>query len=392
MTNKDYSEKDKKNYLQTFKRYPITMDYGKGSRVWDVEGKEYIDALAGIAVNVVGHDHPVLVKQIQEQVTKLIHISNFYLSKPQVELSEKLIGLSGLDRVFFANSGAESIEGAIKIARKYAHSIGRGGDIISFEGAFHGRTMATLAATGKKQMQEGFEPIPAGFKQVPFNDDKAVHKAINKETAAIIIEPIQGEGGINVVDSSFLKDLRHLCNEHDIVLIIDEVQSGIGRTGKMFAYEHFGVTPDVMTLAKGLGGGVPIGAILSNEKVSSAINYGDHGTTFGGNPLACSAALAVLEIIKNENLLQKAADNEKWLKKKIIELNLPGFKEVRGKGLMIGVEFDFETKDLVARMLEKGVIANATAGNVLRFVPPLNSSDEEVEKVIDVMVESIEER
>ncbi len=377
--------------MQTFKRYPIALDYGKGSRVWDVEGREYIDALAGIAVNVVGHNHPVLVKQLQEQVKKLMHISNFYVSKPQVELSEKLIDISGLDRVFFTNSGAEAVEGAIKIARKYSHSIGRGGEVISFEGAFHGRTLATLAATGKKKMQEGFEPIPSGFRQVPFNDTTALKSAISIETAAMIIEPIQGEGGINIVDDGFFKELRNTCNDHDIVLIVDEVQSGIGRTGKMFAHEHFGIKPDVMTLAKALGGGVPIGAVLSNEKVSSAMNYGDHGTTFGGNPLACSASLAVLEIMEKENLVQKAGEKGEWVKSKIRELNPPGFKQVRGMGLMIGVEFDFETQDLVAKMLEKGVLANATAGNVLRFVPALNISIEELEKVIEVMVESIEE-
>ncbi len=391
MTNNKYIEIDKKNYLQTFGRYPITLDYGKGSRVWDVEGKEYVDALAGIAVNAVGHNHPVLVKQLQEQVTKLMHISNFYLSKPQAELSKKLVDLSGLDRVFFSNSGAESVEGAIKIARKYAHSIGRGGEIISFTGSFHGRTMATIAATGNKQMQEGFEPIPAGFKQVPFNDIKAAKSAVSKETAAFIIEPIQGEGGINSIDIEFIKELRNLCDEHNIVLIFDEIQTGIGRTGKMFAHEYLGIKPDIMTLAKALGGGVPIGAILSNEKVSSAINFGDHGTTFGGNPLACSAALAVLKIIESENLLEQAKEKGQWLKNRINELNLPGLKEIRGKGLMIGVEFDFETKPLVEKMLEKGVLANATAGSVLRIVPALNITTDDLEKVIDVLIESLKE-
>lgn len=391
MTNQEYTEKDKQNYLQAFNRYPVTLDHGSGSRVWDVEGKEYIDVLAGIAVNVVGHNHPVLVKRIQDQATKLLHISNFYLSRPQVELSEKLTDLSGLDRVFFTNSGAESVEGAIKIARKYAHSIGRGGEVISFEGAFHGRTLATLAATGKKKMQEGFEPIPDGFRQVPFNDIDAVMENISKDTAAIIIEPIQGEGGINIAEERFLKELRKICDDANIVLIVDEVQSGIGRTGKMFACEHYGIMPDIITLAKALGGGVPVGAVLSREKVSTAIKYGDHGTTFGGNPLVCSASLAILEIIEDENLLQEAAEKEVWIKEKINGMNIRGLKQIRGKGLMIGMEFTFETKDLVARMLEKGVLANSTAGNVLRLVPPLNIGKEELEKVIEVMVESIEE-
>lgn len=391
MTNKEYSDIDKKNYLQTFGRYPITLDYGKGSHVWDVEGKEYIDALAGIAVNTVGHNHPFLVKQLKEQVTKLIHISNFYLSKPQTELSEKLVNLSGLDRVFMTNSGAESVEGAIKIARKYAHSIGRGGEIISFTNAFHGRTLATIAATGKKQMQNGFEPIPTGFKQIPFNDIEAAKNAVSKETAAFIIEPIQGEGGINSVDETFIKELRSLCDEENIVLIFDEIQTGIGRTGKLFAHEHFGVKPDIMTLAKALGGGVPIGAILSNEKVSSAINFGDHGTTFGGNPLACSAALAVLKIIESEDLLVQAKEKGQWLKDSIAALNLKSIKEIRGEGLMIGVEFDFETKPLVQKMMENGVLANATAVNVLRFVPALNITTSDLKKVIEVLIKSLKE-
>jgi acetylornithine/N-succinyldiaminopimelate aminotransferase len=390
-SNKYYTELDKQYYLQTFKRYPITLERGNGSHVWDVEGKEYIDALGGIAVNSIGHNHPALVKAIQDQATKLIHISNFYLSVPQVELSKKLVELSGLDRVFFSNSGAESVEGAIKIARKYAHSIGRGGEIISFEGSFHGRTLATIAATGKKQMQKGFEPIPKGFKQVPFNNIEAAKNAVSKETAAFIIEPIQGEGGINIADASFLKELRNFCNQQNIVLIFDEIQCGIGRTGKMFANEHFDIKPDIMTLAKALGGGMPIGAILSNEKVSSAIEFGDHGTTFGGNPLACAASLACLKVIETEKLLNQAEEKENWLKDKIKKLNNPNIKEIRGKGLMIGIEFNFETKPLAAKMLENGVLANATADNVLRLVPPLNISISDLEEIIVVLKKSLTE-
>jgi len=389
-TNSSLSDLDKKQYLQTFSRYPITLEKGEGSHVWDVEGNEYIDVLGGIAVNALGHNHPKLVQAIQEQAGKLLHISNFYLSVPQAMLSKKLIALSGLDRVFFTNSGAESVEGAIKISRKYAHSIGRGGEIISFDGSFHGRTLATIA-TGKVKMQKGFEPIPLGFKKVPFNDLDAVKQAVSKETAAILIEPIQGEGGINVADASFLKDLRTYCNEQNIVLIFDEIQCGVGRTGKMFAKDHDGVQPDIMTLAKALGGGVPIGAILSNEKVSSAMEFGDHGTTFGGNPLVCAASLAVLETIESENLLEESAKKGQWLRMEIEKLNIPNIKEIRGKGLMLGIEFDFETKPLVAKMLEKGVLANATANNVLRLVPPLNIPTTDLKKVVEVIYESIRE-
>ena len=389
-SNQAFIERDKKSYLQTFKRYPITLERGLGAHVWDVEGNEYIDALGGIAVNSVGHAHPHVSRAITEQAEKLIHISNFYLSKPQLLLSEKLKALSGLDRVFLTNSGAESVEGAIKIARKYAHSKGRGGNVISFQGSFHGRTLATIA-TGKKQMQQGFEPIPEGFLQVPLNDMKALMSVVDDQTAAIIIEPIQGEGGINVADEAFLKAVRNLCTKEDIVLIFDEIQCGIGRTGTFFAKEQFEVQPDIMTLAKALGGGVPVGAVLSNEKVSSAMDFGDHGTTFGGNPLVSAAALATLEVIENESLLTQAKEKGRWLVQQLEGWNEPSIKEIRGKGLMIGIEFDFETKPLVQKMLEKGVLANATAGNVLRLVPPLNISHEDLDKVLNVLKESIQE-
>ncbi len=382
--NKQFQDLDKKYYLQTFKRYPLTLARAAGSLVWDVEGNEYIDMMGGVAVNSVGHCHPEVVKAIREQAEKLIHISNFYLSEPQVGLSAKLVSISGLDRVFFTNSGAESVEGAIKIARKYSHSIGKGGSIISFENSFHGRTLATIAA-GKKEMQKGFEPIPQGFVQVPFNDMEAVINAAGRETAAIIIEPIQGEGGVNIADHKFLKDLRAFCDDLDITLIFDEIQCGMGRTGKMFACEHFGVQPDIMALAKALGGGFPVGAVLSNDKVSSAIAFGDHGTTFGGNPLACAAALASINVIESQNLLQQAEEKGSWIKSHILAFNNPDIKEVRGKGLMMGVEFNFETRELVGKMLENGVLANATAGNVLRLLPALNISYAELEKVMQVL-------
>ncbi|MCB0705522.1 MAG: aspartate aminotransferase family protein [Saprospiraceae bacterium] len=389
-SNSTLWELDKAQYLQTFVRFPITMVKGEGSHVWDVEGKEYIDALAGIAVNVLGHNHPTLVGAIRKQAGKLLQISNFYLSVPQAMLSKKLIALSGLDRIFFTNSGAESVEGAMKIARKYAHSIGRGGEIISFDKSFHGRTLATIA-TGKIKIQKGFEPIPAGFKSVPFNDLDAVKRATSTETAAILIEPIQGEGGINVASASFLKDLRAFCTKENIVLIFDEIQCGIGRTGKMFAKDHFDVQPDIMALAKGLGGGVPVGAILSSEKVSSAMEYGDHGSTFGGNPLVCAASLAVLEVIEAENLLEGVVQKEKWFRNEIKNLKIPHLKEIRGKGLMLGIVFDFETKPLVAKMLEKGVLANATANNVLRLVPALNIPLTDLKKVVEAIQESYNE-
>lgn len=388
----NYQELDKTYYLPTFKRFPLTLVKGEGSKVWDDKGKEYIDAMAGIAVNSLGHSHPRIVKAIQEQAATLIHISNFYISKPQVLLAEKLSKLAGLERVFFANSGAEANEGAIKLARKYAHEHNRGGDIISFSGCFHGRTMATIA-TGKESMQKGFEPIPEGFKQLPFNDIKAVKKHINNNTAAIIVEPVQGEGGIHVADKAFIKQLRQMADEHNIVLIFDEIQCGVGRTGTWFAKEHFDVQPDILTSAKALGGGVPVSAILVSEKVSKAIDYGDHGTTFGGNPLATAAAFEALKVIEEEHLGHEATEKGQWLKDKIMEKEPEkyGIKEVRGLGLMIGVVLNFEAKPIVEKMMEHGVLANATAGNVLRLVPPLNISYQELQQALDAMYQSLEE-
>ena len=387
--NVDYQKIDEQHYLPTYKRFPLTITHGKGSRVWDSNGKEYIDALAGIAVNSLGHSHPKVVDAIKNQAEKLIHISNFYLTEPQALLSQKLAELSGLPRVFFGNSGAEANEGAIKIARKYAHKHGRGGEIISFEGCFHGRTLATIA-TGKRSMQEGFEPIPGGFKSAPFNDIETLKMMISEETAAIIIEPIQGEGGINVVDKEFMNELRKLCDENNIVLIFDEIQCGIGRTGYFFAKDYFGVQPDILTSAKALGSGVPISAILTTEKISEVIKPGDHGTTFGGNALATAASMAAIEAIESENLANDAAEKGCWIMQQVKERGAEsiGIKEIRGLGLMIGFEFDREAKPIVEEMMANGVLANATAGNVLRIVPPLNISYEDLEIVIDVMFKS----
>lgn len=392
-STKELHEIDAKYYLPTFKRYPLAFKKGKGSRLWDMEGIEYIDALAGIAVNNVGHSHPKVVQAICNQSANLIHISNFYLSEAQMNLAKTLAELSGLQRVFFGNSGAEAAEGAIKIARKYAYKNGRGGTIITMKNAFHGRTMATVAATGKKAMMKGFDPIPNGFCNVPFNDISILREKVNKDTAAIMLEPIQGEGGINPADKEFLKDLRKFCNEKNIVLIFDEIQCGMGRTGKMFAHEHFDVKPDVMTLAKALGGGVPIGAVLASEKVGSSIDWGDHGTTFGGNPLVCAAALATLQVIKEENLLEEATRKGEWLKSKIenIKKDYPEIVEVRGLGLMIGIELNIDSKPIVNKMMKHRVLANATAGNVIRLVPPLNISEEDLESVLKVLLKSIEE-
>lgn len=393
MTNHDLYTKDKENYLPTFNRFPIAFIKGKGSRMWDADGKEYVDLLAGIAVNNVGHCHPKVVSAIQKQAADLMHISNFFVSPQQVALSELLVKISSLDRVFLTNSGAESVEGAIKIARRYAHKHGKGGKIISMENSFHGRTLATIA-TGQKKYQNGFGPIPAGFAQVPFNDLSAVEAAIDEDTAAVIVEPIQGEGGVIPAEKSYLEGLRELCDQKGILLIFDEIQCGIGRTGHWFAKDYYGVQPDIMTLAKGLGGGMPIGAFLCNEKVAEAIRYGDHGTTFGGNPLAAASAIATIETIAEEHLCKKATATGEWLKGELKHLIAQSSEliSVRGVGLMIGVELKSPGAPLVKRLLEEGIIANVTAGNILRLVPALNIHQEELQiflnKLEEILVET----
>lgn len=386
--NEHYSKLDQKYYLPTFKRFPIALERGEGCYVWDVDGKRYLDTLAGIAVNALGHCHPAIVETIQDQAHTLLHVSNFFVNKPQVALSEKLTRLSGLDHVFMTNSGAESLEGAFKIARKYAHSVGRGGNIISFENSFHGRTLATIAS-GKKKYQQGFGPMPSGFSQATFNNLESVKALVTNETAAIVIEPIQGEGGINMADKQFLKDLRTYCTDNKIVLIFDEVQSGIGRTGHWFAKDYFGVQPDIMTLAKGLGGGVPIGAILTRKEISGAIDFGDHGTTFGGNPLVCAVALTTINVIEEQGILKKVQETSAWLKKELEQIESDHIVEIRGAGLMLGVEFDFEIKPIILDMLEHGVIANVTAENVLRIVPPLIITQEELTEYLTVLQRSL---
>lgn len=387
--NQTLSLKDQKNYVQVFKRYPLAFEKGEGIFLHDVEGKKYLDALAGIAVNNLGYNHPTLINAIKNQADKLLHISNFFVTEPQVQLAQKLVKLSGLDRVFFTNSGAESVEGAIKAARKYGHAHGKTGTILSVTGNFHGRTLATIAA-GKRKMQVGFDPMPSGFHQIPFNDITAFEQAMDiYQPAAIMMEPIQGEGGINMVDTDYIKSVRNICNEHDTLLILDEIQCGVGRTGTMFYHEQLGIKPDIMTLAKGLGGGVPIGAFLLSEKVNDAMDFGDHGTTFGGNPLACAAGLAILEVIGDDRLLREVTEKGEYFKSLIIDQKHPLIKDIRGVGLMIGVELTIPSKKIVQHMLDNGVIANATAETVVRIVPPLIISKDELKQVHDALMNAL---
>lgn len=383
---------DQQVHFELYKRYPITLEKGSGARVWDTEGREYIDALAGIAVNNIGHCHPRLVKAISEQAGKLMHISNFYTSVPQVELAKKLVKLTGLDRAFFCNSGAEAMEGAIKSARKYGHVHGKSGYIITMEGCFHGRTFGAISA-GKKKYQEGFEPMLPGFKHVPFNNLEALNDAIDDQTIGIMLETVQGEGGIVPAQAEYLKAVRKLCDARNILLILDEVQCGIARTGKLLAYEHYGIVPDIVALAKGLGGGFPIGAVVAKEKVSKALDYGQHGTTFGGNPLATRAALETLEIISDENLVNKAARDGAWFMEELRNWakTEEAVTEVRGLGLMIGVELAFPGAGVVERMMHKGILTNCASGNVMRLVPPITISRVELTAILVALREAVAE-
>ncbi len=380
-----------KHHFNMYRRFPLTLIKGEGCRVWDDEGKEYIDALAGIAVNSVGHSHPNVVRAISEQANKLIHISNIYHNVPQSSLAKLLTQLSGLDRVYFTNSGLEANEGALKLARKYGDQQGKKGPVISFENCFHGRSIGTIAM-GKENYQKGFGPMPEGFMQLPYNDVEALGR-IDDDAIAVFVEVIQGEGGIVPGNQEFLEKLGEVCRKKDILLVIDEIQTGIGRTGKMFAFEYYSLKPDILTLAKGLGGGVPIGAVLATEKVASMFQPGDHGTTFGGNPLACAAALATITTIMEEHLTEAAIEQGNYLRNALNMLasEVDEIKEVRGIGLMWGVEFIFPCREIALKMMERGVLVSCTNNTVIRIVPPLTISREELDSVIGALAGAVEE-
>ncbi len=388
-----FQELDKKYHFNNYGRYPITLSHGKGSRLWDIEGKEYIDGLSGIAVCSLGHSHPKIVDAITAQANKLMHVSNFFVTQPLAEVSKLICELSGMDKVFFCNSGAEATEGAVKVARKYNNMNGRKScDIISMENSFHGRTIATIAM-GKKKYQEGFEPMPSGFLKANLNDIEDLKSKITPNTGAIIIETIQGEGGIFVADLEYLKQVRQLCDEHNILLIADEVQCGISRTGYFYAYQEYGIQPDIVCSAKGIAAGFPMGAVLATDKVAACIEPGNHGTTFGGNPLACAVSLATLDIVGKQDFLDSVKEKGEYFKNKLEEnlKQFPIFQGIRGNGLMIGVQMSIPTRPIVLKMLEKGAIVNATADTVIRIVPPLIIEKEEIEKIIEILVESIKE-
>jgi acetylornithine/N-succinyldiaminopimelate aminotransferase len=383
--------------MDTYARYPLALARGQGTRVYDVEGREYLDFIAGIAVNVLGHCHPKVTLALQQQANRLIHTSNLFYTEPQVRLAQALVTRSFAGKVFFCNSGAEANEAAIKLARRWAHEKDGAGryEIVSMLNSFHGRTLATLTATGQEKVQKGFEPLPEGFRYVPFNDAEALSQAVTAKTAAVLLEIVQGEGGVQVVTPAFLKACREISRERGALLILDEVQTGIGRTGRLFAYEHFGVTPDVMTLAKGLGGGVPIGACLATDDVAKVFTPGSHASTFGGNPLVCAAALAVLEaILEDQDLLSQCTRLGEYFMKGLQELQgrCPAVTAVRGLGLLIGVEVTVDARELVHDLRKRGILANATSERVLRFAPPLIVTHAEIDRVVTTLGDVIEAR
>ncbi len=370
--------------MPNYPRKPVVLVRGKGSRIWDSEGKEYLDFFPGWGVNGLGHCHPRVVEAIKDQAEKLLHVANDYYNEVQGRLAELLSTRSFGGQCFFCNSGAEANEAAIKLARiatvpgKFA--------VITTRNSFHGRTLTTVAATGQEKYQRGFEPLPPGFSHVPFNDLEAVRAAIAPGTCAVMVEPIQGEGGINVASEEYLAGLRQLCNEKGLILILDEVQTGMGRTGRLFAYQHYGIEPDIMTLAKMLGGGVAIGAAVARREIASNLVPGTHASTFGGNPLAARAAIATIEAIEAENLLENAERMGKLITEKLNALarRYGGIREVRGKGVMIGAEMEFPATDLVLECMKRGLLVNCTHDTVVRFLPALTVTEQEVNEALKI--------
>ena len=389
MNNQRILKLTEKYVARTYARFPVALVRGKGTRVWDANGKEYLDFVAGIAVVSLGHSHPAVVRAIERQARKLIHVSNLYHIAPQSELARELCRHSFANRVFFCNSGAEANEAAIKLARRYGgERLGGKYEVLSVHNSFHGRTLATLTATGQEKVRAGYDPLPPGFRQVPFNDLRSMEEAIDERTtAAILVEPIQGEGGVVIPDKDYLQGLRELCDRKNILLIFDEVQVGMGRTGKLFAYEHYGVEPDIMTLAKALGGGLPLGAMLAREEVARSFGPGTHASTFGGNPLACSVGLAVLKTLLQGGVLKNCVKMGKFLFHGLQELQrrFPIIREVRGKGLIIGMELEREGSKIVDDCLREGLLINCTAHKVLRFIPPLTIGKKDIEMGLAIL-------
>jgi acetylornithine/N-succinyldiaminopimelate aminotransferase len=394
--DKKLIDESAKYLMNTYNRQPVVLRKGRGVKVWDTEGQEYTDFTGGIAVNCLGHCHRKVVIALQKQAQRLLHVSNLYHIEPQIKLAKLLVQNSCADKVFFCNSGTEAVEGAIKLARKYAkdHVSPERYEIISAYGSFHGRTLAALSATGQERLQKGFEPLVPGFKHVSFNDADAIRKAITKQTCAVLLEPIQGEGGIRMPSKDYLSTVREICYDHKLLLILDEIQTGMGRTGKLFAYEHFNIEPDIVTLAKGLGGGVAIGALLAKNHVAQSFHQGTHASTFGGNPLACSAALATMETLLEDNfLLDNCVHLGTYFMERLEKLkkDFPSLIiEARGLGLMLGLELIKAGAGIVEACAYRGILINCTGGNVLRFTPPLIITEKDIDRLIEILEDVFE--
>jgi len=386
---KELIEDEGQYLIQTYKQPEMVLDRGEGTKVWDIEGKMYYDFIGGIAVNSLGYCHPRIVEAIHKQSEKLIHCSNLFYHAPQILLARELVNHSCGDRVFFSNSGAEANEAAIKLAVKYFKEQDKEKfKIIYMKDSFHGRTIATLAATGKYKYQKDYLSLLPAFKQAIFNDLDSIRDAYDEKVAAVLVEPVQGEGGVNIATVEFMEGLREFCDSKGILLIFDEVQCGLGRTGKMFAYQNYNIEPDMLTLAKPLGGGLPLGALIAKEKIASAYKPGDHGTTFGGNPVACAAALAFLEVLQEDSLLAECQKKSKYFQEnlELLKTRYPGLiKEIRVIGLMVGLELEKDGPEVVKKMLDEGILINCTAGNVLRFLPPLIIQEKEIDYLVNAL-------
>ena len=391
MTTKELISDADKYIMNTYKRLPIVLVKGKAVRVWDSDGKEYLDFLAGIAVCGLGHANPLISEAISRQAETLMHVSNIYHIEPQIRCAALLVENSFADKVFFCNSGAEANEAAIKLARKYAHdNIDAGRHrIVTMKNSFHGRTLATVTATGQEKFQKGFDPLPSGFEYVPFDDLVSLEQSVTEDTAAVMVEVIQGEGGIRVPADGYLEGIRKICDDRGVLLILDEVQTGMGRTGKLFAYEASSVKPDIMTLAKGLGNGFPVGAMLATDKVAASFTPGTHASTFGGNPLAMVAGISVMEQLLQGTVLDNCRKMGAYLCERLNALKAKHsfVKEVRGRGLMLGMELSMEGADIVKRCVDRGLLINCTCENILRFVPPLIITKEDIDCAVDILDE-----
>ncbi len=374
------------NVMETYARLPVAFASGEGAVLVDTQGRQYLDAVAGVAVCGLGHAHPAVTEAVCDQAGRLVHTSNLYGIPLQEEVAAELARISGLERVFFANSGAEANEAAIKLARRFGHEKGiERPEIVVMQGSFHGRTLATLTATGNRKVQAGFEPLLPGFKRVPYDDLEAVERVGSESTVAVLVEPIQGEGGVVVPDPGYLAGLRRICDERGWLLMLDEVQTGMGRTGAWMAFQHSGIRPDVVTLAKALGNGVPVGAALATAEAAAVLGPGSHATTFGGNPLAMAAARAVIGTIEAEGLVERAAETGEYLMDRLRETvgARPEAREIRGRGLMIGIEMEADLSELVPRALEHGLLINVTAGTVIRLLPPLVLTREQADRIVE---------